>query len=192
MKKNIRFSNRNIYYLFNKVDKKYNVELTYSFVNDYQLFNNSIKIYTETNDEISSVDIRKLNIYSLNKKALKQISNFSDIDPKNFIKKTGNTKFNMFDTRKIINKIKKRNTKDRTEFMCLYAYIYNYYINTNHNNYSLYLSEKLNYSENYIKNLSKELFLEKYLIKNTKGVPGGIYSKKTITKLNSQQFQQYL
>jgi len=192
MKKNIRFSNKNIYYLFNKVDKKYNVELTYSFVNDYQLFNNSIKIYTETNDEISSVDIRKLNIYSLNKKALKQISNFSDIDPKNFIKKTGNSKFNMFDTRKIINKIKKRNSKDRTEFMCLYAYIYNYYINTNHNNYSLYLSNKLNYSENYIKNLSKELFLEKYLIKNTKGVPGGIFSKKTITKLNSQQFQQYL
>ena len=125
MKKNIRFSNKNIYYLFNKVEKKYNVELTYSFVNDYQLFNNSIKIYTETNDEISSVDIRKLNIYSLNKKALKQISNYSDIDPKNFIKKTGNSNFNMFDTRKIINKIKKRNSKDRTEFMCLYAYIYN-------------------------------------------------------------------
>ncbi len=87
MKKNIRFSNKNIYYLFNKVDKKYNVELTYSFVNEYQLLNTSINIYTDSNIEISSIDIRKLNIYSLNKKALKQISNYSDIDPKNFIKK---------------------------------------------------------------------------------------------------------
>lgn len=192
MKKNIRFSNKNIYYLFNKVEKKYNVELTYSFVNEYQLLNTSINIYTESNIEISSIDIRKLNIYSLNNKALKQILNYSDIDPKNFINKTGNSKFNTFDTKKIINKIKKRDFKDRKEFMCLYAYIYNYYINTNHNNYSLYLSNKLNYSENYIKNLSKELFLEKYLIKNTKGVPGGIFSKTTLTKFNSPEFQQYL
>lgn len=192
MKKNIRFSNKNIYYLFNKVEKKYNVELTYSFVNEYQLLNTSINIYTESNIEISSIDIRKLNIYSLNKKALKQILNYSDIDPRNFINKTGNSKFNTFDTKKIINKIKKRDFKDRKDFMCLYAYIYNYYINTNHNNYSLYLSNKLNYSENYIKNLSKELFLEKYLIKNTKGVPGGIFSVTTLTKFNSPEFQQYL
>jgi len=192
MKKNISFSDKNIYYLFNKVEKKYDIKMTYSFVNEYQLLNNSINIFTESNNEISSIDIRKLNIYALNKNALKQILNYSEIDPINFIKKTGNANFNKFDTKKIINKIKKRNIKDRTEFMSLYAYIYNYFVNTNHNNYSLFLSKKLNYSENYIKNLSKELFLKKYLIKNTKGVPGGIFSKKTLSKLNSPEFQQYL
>ena len=107
MKKNISFSDKNIYYLFNKVEKKYNIKMTYSFVNEYQLLNNSIKIFTESNNEISSIDLRKLNIYALNKKALKQISNYSEIDPINFIKNTGNANFNKFDTKKIINKIKK-------------------------------------------------------------------------------------
>ena len=192
MKNNINFSNNEIVFVFNKVNKKYNIELIYTFVNQYQLLNYSIKIYTESDSEISSIDLRKLNIYSLNKKALKQIMNYSDIDPKNFAQKSGNKKFNSFDINKINKKIKNRDTKDRTELMSLYAYTYNYYINANYNNYSLYLAKKLNYSDNYIKNLSKELFINKYLLKNTKGVPGGLFSKKTLDKFNSQEFQQYL
>ena len=74
MKNNINFSNNEIVFVFNKVNKKYNIELIYKFVNQYQLLNYSIKIYTESDSEISSIDLRKLNIYSLNKKALKQIT----------------------------------------------------------------------------------------------------------------------
>ena len=192
MKKNIKFSKHEIVYLFTKINKKYNIELSYVFINEYQLLNNSVKIFTESNNEMSSIDIRNLNIYSLNKKALKQITNYSEIDSKNFVKHTGNNKFNKFDLKKIIKQIKNRHTDNRPELMCLYAYIYNYYINANYNNYSLFLSKKLNYSDNYIKNLSKELFIDKYLIKNTTGVAGGIFSKKTLKKFNSQEFQQYL
>ena len=192
MKKNIKFSKHEIVYLFPKINKKYNIELSYIFINEYQLLNNSVKIFTESNSEMSSIDIRNLNIYSLNKKALKQITNYSEIDPNNFVKKTGNHKFNKFDLPKIIKRIKNRDTSNRAELMCLYAYVYNYYINSNYNNYSLFLSKKLNYSDNYIKNLSKELFIDKYLIKNTTGVAGGIFSKKTLNKFNSQEFQQYL
>ena len=192
MKKNIKFSKHEIVYLFTKINKKYNIELSYVFINEYQLLNNSVKIFTESNSEMSSIDIRNLNIYSLNKKALKQITNYSEIDPKNFVKKTGNNKFNKFDLPKIIKRIKNRDTSNRPELMCLYAYVYNYYINSNYNNYSLFLSKKLNYSDNYIKNLSKELFIDKYLIKNTTGVAGGIFSKKSLNKFNSQEFQQYL
>jgi len=192
MKKNIKFSKKEIVYLFTKINKKYNIELSYAFINEYQLLNNSVKIFTDSNSEMSSIDIRNLNIYSLNKKALKQITNYAEIDPKNFIKHTGNNKFNKFDLKKIIKQIKNRDTSNRPELMCLYAYVYNYYINSNYNNYSLFLSKKLNYSDNYIKNLSKELFIDKYLIKNTTGVAGGIFSKKTLNKFNSQEFQQYL
>ncbi len=71
MKNNINFSNNEIVFVFNKVNKKYNIELIYTFVNQYQLLNNSIKIYTESDSEISSIDLRKLNIYSLNKKDVK-------------------------------------------------------------------------------------------------------------------------
>ena len=51
---------------------------------------------------------------------------------------------------------------------------------------------KLNYSDAYIKNLTKELFSKKYLIKQGKGVPGGLFSSKLIKLFNSQEFQQYL
>ena len=43
MKNNISFKNKEIFFLYKKLNKKYNVELIYSFVNEYQLYNKSIK-----------------------------------------------------------------------------------------------------------------------------------------------------
>ena len=185
MKNNIKFNNSVILYTFSNVNGKYIVELTYEFINQYQLQNISIKISSKSNNPISSIDIRKLNIYSLNKKAQKQISNLADVDNNYFIKKTGNKDFNKINVSKFIKNINKRKTLNRNQFMCEYAYVYDFYIKSNHNNYSLFLAKKLNYSENYIKNLTKELFEKKYLLKNTTGVPGGVFSKKTIKYFNS-------
>ena len=185
MKNNIKFNNQEILYTFFSVNGKYIAELTYEFINPYQLQNTSIKISSKSNNAISSIDIRKLNIYSLNKKAQKQISNLADVDNNYFIKKTGNKDFNKIDVSKFIKNINTRKASNRNEFMCEYAYVYDFYIKSNHNNYSLFLAKKLNYSENYIKNLTKELFEKKYLLKNTTGVPGGLFSKKTIKYFNS-------
>ena len=185
MKNNIVFHNSNILYTFSNVNNNYIVLLTYKFINDYQIQNTSIEISSKSNNAISSIDLRKLNIYSLNKKAQKQISNFADVDRNYFIKKTGNNKFNKININKFVNVIKSRKTENRNELLCQYAYVYDFYIKSNHNNYSLFLAKKLNYSENYIKNLTKELFEKNYLLKNTKGVPGGVFSKKTLTYFNS-------
>ena len=185
MKNNIKFNNSNILYKFSSVNGKYCVELTYDFINEYQLQNTSIKISSKSNNAISSIDVRKLNIYSLNKKAQKQISNLADVDNDYFIKKTENKDFNKINVTKFVKNINKRNTSNRKELMCQYAYVYDFFIKSNHNNYSLFLAKKLNYSENYIKNLTKELFEKKYLLKNTTGVPGGVFSKKTLKYFNS-------
>tara|TARA_B100000424_G_scaffold256320_1_gene236170 strand:+ start:36 stop:596 length:561 start_codon:yes stop_codon:yes gene_type:complete len=185
MKNNVKFNNSNIIYTLSNVNGKYSVELTYDFINQYQLQNTSIKISSKSNNAISSIDIRKLNIYSLNKKAQKQISNLADIDNDYFIKKTGNKDFNKINVTKFVKNISTRNTSSRNELMCQYAYVYDFYIKSNHNNYSLFLAKKLNYSENYIKNLTKELFEKKYMLKNTTGVPGGVFSKKTLKYFNS-------
>ena len=115
MKNNIKFNNSNILYTFSSVNSKYSVELTYDFINQYQL----------------------------------------------------------------------QNTSNRNELLCQYAYVYEFFVKANHNNYSLFLAKKLNYSENYIKNLTKELFEKKYLLKNSTGVPGGVFSKKTLKYFNS-------
>ena len=185
MKNNIKFNNSNILYTFSSVNGKYIVELTYAFINQYQLQNTSIKISSKSNNAISSIDVRKLNIYSLNKKAQKQISNLADVDNNYFIEKTGNKNFNRININKFVKNINTRNTSNRDELMYQYAYVYDFYIKSNHNNYSLFLAKKLNYSENYIKNLTKELFVKKYLLKNTTGVPGGVFSKKTVKYFNS-------
>jgi len=185
MKNNIVFDKSKIVYTFLNFNKKYNVELTYEFINEYQLQNTSIKISSKLSNAISSIDLRKLNIYSLNKKAQKEISNLSDVDGSYFTKKTGNNKFNKINLNKFVKTIKTRNTENRNELLCQYAYVYDFYIKSNHNNYSLFLAKKLNYSENYIKNLTKELFEKNYLLKNTKGVPGGVFSKKTLKYFNS-------
>jgi len=185
MKNNIKFNNSEILYTFFSVNGKYIVELTYEFINQYQLQNTSVKVSSKSNNAISSIDIRKLNIYSLDKKAQKQISNLADLDSNYFIKKTGNKDFNKINVSKFIKNINTRKASNRNEFMCEYAYVYDFYIKSNHNNYSLFLAKKLNYSENYIKNLTKELFEKKYLLKNTKGVPGGVFSKKTLKYFNS-------
>ena len=185
MKNNIKFNNSNILYIFSSVNGKYIVELTYNFINQYQLQNTSIKISSKSNNAISSIDVRKLNIYSLSKKAQKQISNLADVDNNYFIEKTGNKNFNRININKFVKNINSRNTSNRDELMYQYAYVYDFYIKSNHNNYSLFLAKKLNYSENYIKNLTKELFVKKYLLKNTTGVPGGVFSKKTVKYFNS-------
>lgn len=185
MKNNIKFNNSKILYTFSSVNGKYIVELTYDFINQYQLQNTSIKITSKSNNAISSIDVRKLNIYGLNKKAQKQISNFADVDNDYFFKKTGNRDFNKINVTKFVKNINTRNTSNRNVLMCQYAYVYDFYIKSNHNNYSLFLAKKLNYSENYIKNLTKELFERKYLLKNTTGVPGGVFSKKTLKYFNS-------
>tara|TARA_B100001113_G_C20709198_1_gene448603 strand:+ start:28 stop:588 length:561 start_codon:yes stop_codon:yes gene_type:complete len=185
MKNNIKLNNSNILYTFSNVNGKYIVELTYNFINQYQLQNTSIKISSKSKNAISSIDVRKLNIYSLNKNAQKQIFNLADVDNDYFIKKTGNKNFNKINISKFVKNIHTRKTSNRNELMCQYAYVYDFYIKSNHNNYSLFLAKKLNYSENYIKNLTKELFEKKYLLKNTTGVPGGLFSKKTLKYFNS-------
>jgi len=193
MNKNlITFENNLIKVLLKNVYKKIDVEITYQFVNPYQLITKELKILKNSKHEISSSDLRNLNYYSLRKKGILLINNLVNIDRKYFNKKTNNMAYLSIPEKKLENKIKKKQIKTRSLLLAAYAYLYINYQLKSGNNYSLYLSKRLNYSENYIKSLTKELFKESYLIKNVDGVPGGIISTKTIKIINSQKFQQIL
>ena len=193
MNKNlIKFENKIIKVFIENVYKKIDVEITYQFVNPYQLITKELKILKNSKHEISSSDLRNLNYYSLRKKGILLINNLVNIDRKYFNKKTNNKLYLSIPEKKLENKIKTRQIKTRSILLAAYAYLYINYQLKSGNNYSLYLSKKLNYSENYIKSLTKELFKESYLIKNVDGVPGGVISTKTIKIINSQKFQQIL
>ena len=193
MNKNlITFENKLIKVLLKNVYKNIDVEITYQFVNPYQLITKELKILKNSKNEISSSDLRNLNYYSLRKKGILLINNLVNIDRKYFTKKSNNISYLSIPEKNLENKIKKREIKTRSILLAAYAYLYINYQLKSGNNYSLYLSKRLNYSENYIKSLTKELFKESYLIKNVDGVPGGIISTKTIKIINSQKFQQIL
>ena len=193
MNKNlITFENKLIKVLLKNAYKKIDVEIKYQFVNPYQLITKEIKILKNSKHEISSSDLRNLNYYSLRKKGILLINNLVNIDRKYFNKKSNNISYLSIPEKNLENKIKKREIKTRSLLLAAYAYLYINYQLKSGNNYSLYLSKRLNYSENYIKSLTKELFKESYLIKNVDGVPGGIISTKTIKIINSQKFQQIL
>ena len=193
MNKNlITFQNKLIKVLLKNIYKKIDVEITYQFVNPYQLITKELKIQKNSKHEISSTDLRNLNYYSLRKKGILLINNLVNIDRKYFNKKTNNMSYLSIPEKKLENMIKKRQIKTRSILLAAYAYLYVNYQFKSGNNYSFYLSKKLKYSENYIKSLTKELFKESYLIKNVDGVPGGLISSKTIKIINSQKFQQIL
>ena len=193
MNKNlITFENKLIKVLLKNIYKKIDVEITYQFVNPYQLITKELKILKNSKHEISSTDLRNLNYYSLRKKGILLINNLVNIDRKYFNKKTNNISYLSIPEKKLENMIKKRQIKTRSILLAAYAYLYVNYQFKSGNNYSFYLSKKLKYSENYIKSLTKELFKESYLIKNVDGVPGGLISSKTIKIINSQKFQQIL
>ena len=193
MNKNlITFENKLIKVLLKNVYKKIDVEITYQFVNPYQLITKELKILKNSKNEISSSDLRNLNYYSLRKKGILLINNLVNIDRKYFNKKSNNISYLSIPEKNLENKIKKREIKTRSILLAAYAYLYINYQLISGNNYSHYLSKRLNYTENYIKSLTKELFKESYLIKNVDGVPGGIISTKTIKIINSQKFQQIL
>lgn len=192
MKKKIIFDDDQIIVHIPNAVSNLNVKIIYVFPNPYQLIVKDVTFSSNKYYEINTVDIRKVNYFSLKKKGLKLINNLVNVDRDYFLKNTKNTEYMSIDLKKVSKLLKSRNIQNNELKLTAYSY---YYVSNTLNystNYSLYLSNKLGYSESYIKNLTKDIFKYKYLIKNTYGTPGGILSKKTIKLLNSQKFQQIL
>ena len=104
MNKNlITFENKIIKVLLKNVYKKIDVEITYQFVNPYQLITKELKILKNTKHEISSSDLRNLNYYSLRKKGILLINNLVNIDRKYFNKKTNNMSYLSIPEKKLEN-----------------------------------------------------------------------------------------
>ena len=187
----IILDNKSIEILFKNISSSFITKLTYKFINDYQLILVNVSFESKDNKSISTVGIRSVNIYTLNKKALTLIRKFAESDPLYFKNKTKNTKFNSVNINKVTKAIKNRTFKSRDEFLVLYSYLYIFIFETTNINISSTLSIKTGYSQSYIKTLNKEIN-PKYLKNSTKGISGGIFTDKTLKYINSLKFQHYL
>jgi len=187
----IILSAKSIEIIFNNISSNFITKLHYKFINDYQLTLNKVSFESKNNKTISSVDIRSVNIYTLNKKSLSLIRKYADSDPSYFKNKTKNSKFNSINLNKVVKTIKNRKFESREELLILYAYLYVLTFELTNVNISTTLSKKTGYSNSYIKTLNKEIN-PKYLTNSSKRISGGIFTSKTLKYINSQKFQQYL
>jgi len=187
----ILLSAESIDIFFNNISSNFVTKLKYKFINDYQLSLANVSFESKNNNTISSVDIRSVNIYTLNKKALSLIRKYAESDPLYFKNKTKNSNFNSVNVNKVIKTIKNRNFESREELLVLYAYLYVFTFELTNLNITATLSKKTGYSQSYIKTLNKEINL-KYLSNSSKGISGGIFTNKTLKYINSQKFLQYL
>ena len=187
----IIITDKSIDSLFNNLSNNFFTKLNYKFINDYQLTLANVSFEIKSNKTVSSVDIRSVNIYTLNKKALSLIRKYAESDPLYFKNKTKNHKFNSVNVNKVIKTIKNRKFESREELLVLYTYLYVLTFESTNVNISSTLSKKTGYSDSYIKTLNKEINL-KYLTNSSKGISGGIFTNKTLKYINSQKFLQYL
>jgi len=169
---------------FYKELKNHIIILTFEIVNPYQMVCTSLKIENLKDYELSSTEIRQINTHTLIKRALKSIYSYKNIDKNEFNKITNGHLKDNINYKNILKDVKERNIKDRNEFLSIYSYIYQNESRNYGDNVSNRLSSLLNYSEGYIKNLTKEAFKNNYINKNSKGVSGGLLSKKSINILN--------
>ena len=167
MKKNIEIliNNKTIDVHFNNELKNHKVILKFEIVNSYQLICLNYEILSKNNIELSSTEIRNINIHTLIKRSIKAIESYKKIDPKDF-------------------KLKTKGLYD-DNILSIYAYIYQKESRNYGDNISKRLSELLNYSEAYIKNLTKEIFNKNYIKNSSKGSSGGILTSKSLKFLNS-------
>ena len=187
MKKNIEIliNNKTIEVHFNNELKNHKIILKFEIVNSYQLICMNYEIIRKSNIELSSTDIRNINIHTLIKRSIKAIESYKNIDPKDFKSKTKGLYEDNVPYKKFVNEIKERTIKDRKILLSIYAYIYQKESRNYGDNISKRLSELLNYSEAYIKNLTKEIFNKNYIKNSSKGSSGGILTSKSLKYLNS-------
>ncbi|GIS31451.1 MAG: hypothetical protein Ct9H90mP3_2470 [Flammeovirgaceae bacterium] len=126
MKKNIEIliNNKTIEVHFNNELKNHKIILKFEILNSYQLICMNYEIINKSNIELSSTDIRNINIHTLIKRSIKAIESYKNIDPKDFKLKTNGLYDDNFPYKKFVKEIKNRTIKDRKILLSLYTPTY--------------------------------------------------------------------
>ena len=106
MKNKITFKNDEITVDMPNAVKNLNVKIVYIFPNPYQLVVKDVTFSSNKYDEINTVDIRKVNYFSIKKKGLKLINNIANVDSDYFYKNTKNKFYMSIDLKKISKLLK--------------------------------------------------------------------------------------
>ena len=185
-KVNISLNKKSIDVVFSDVLSGHLVKCEYIQMNQYQLMMNKLSIKNVKNKPITitSTELRNLNMHSLNKRSIKLINSFINLDKSSAIKKLGFIYRTDENLKKIIKILHKSNKQiSRKEFLPLFSYLYVSMCLSYETNITQVISVNTGYKQSYVKNLIKECFKHKYLKSSSQGLPGGVLSSKTINYL---------
>ena len=152
----------------------------------YQLALNKITVINSKNTHanISSTELRKINIHTLIKRSIKLINAYIGLDKKSVQNKINFTYQPELNYRKLLTEVHKNTNKtDRNTFLAKFSYVYIQTCLSYETNITTVLANKTGYSKSYIKNIIKEAFQKGYLKSSSKGISGGHLSNKTINCL---------
>lgn len=185
-KVNISLNNKSIEISFNDVLKNHTVICEYVGLNIYQLSMSKISVQNTKNKPVSltSTELRNINMHSLNKRSIRLINSFINLDKSNAYEKLEFRYIADYDLKNVLRLIHKTNKElTKKKFLAQFSL---YYVNTclsYDKNITKILEQKTGYKQTYIKNLVKECFQNGYLKNSSQGLPGGILTTKTINYL---------
>ena len=185
-KVNIKLNKHLIEISFNDVLQKHTIICEFVSLNIYQIVLNKLTISNSRKKHVNvtSTELRKINIHTLTKRSIKLINAFIDLDTQSATKVLNFLYLTNINYEKLLKEInKKSNNRNRNIFLAKFSYVYIHTCLSYESNISYMLSKQTGYSINYIKNIVKECFQKGYLKQSSKGISGGVLSTKTINYL---------
>lgn len=185
-KVNISLNNKSIEISFNDVLKNHTVICEYVGLNIYQLSMSKISVQNTKNKPVSltSTELRNINMHSLNKRSIRLINSFINLDKTNAYEKLEFIYIADYELKNVLRLIHITNKElTKKNFLAQFSL---YYVNaclSYDKNITKILEQKTGYKQTYIKNLVKECFQNGYLKNSSQGLPGGILTTKTINYL---------
>ena len=171
---------------YNDILKNHRVQCIFSSLNIYQIALEKLIITDRKGGfvDLTSTELRKINIHTLTKRSINLINSYINLD-----KQTATKKLNfLYKTDVVLKSLlkdlhKTKKIENRNIFLAKFSYAYIQTCLTYERNITKVLSKNTEYSQGYIKNIIKECFQKGYLKKSSKGVSGGVLSPKSISYL---------
>ena len=155
-------------------------------INVYQIGLNKLLIENKSKKykNITSTELRKINIHTLTKRCINLINSFIDLDKETAFKSMDFIYSTDIKYQEILQEVHKTTLNpNRNIFLAKFSYVYIKTCLSYETNVSDILSKDTSYSKSYIKNLVKECFKKGYIKHSERGISGGVLTNKSIRHL---------
>ena len=170
----------------NDVFKNHRIVCEFISINIFQIALNKLLIENKSKkyNNITSTELRKINIHTLTKRCINLINSYINLDKETALKSMDFVYSTDIEYQEILKDVHKTAlNSNRNIFLAKFSYVYIKTCLSYETNVSNILSNDTSYSKSYIKNLVKECFKKGFIKQSERGISGGVLTNKTISHL---------